>query len=67
MASGSATLSPVFTTTSHPGARPLGPLRAAMIAAHAQIPVYALGGVNACNAGLLPPAFSGIAAITALS
>lgn len=62
-----AFLSPVFATTSHPGARPLGPLRAAMIAAHAQIPVYALGGVDTRNAGLLPPAFSGIAAITALS
>ena len=60
-------LSPVFATTSHPGAASLGPLRAAMIAAHAQVPVYALGGVTARKAALLAPTFSGIAAITALS
>ncbi len=60
-------LSPVFATTSHPGARALSPARAGLIARHAQVPVYALGGVNARNAGLLPPSFSGIAAITGLS
>jgi thiamine monophosphate synthase len=31
------------------------------------VPVYALGGVSARNAARLPPGFSGVAAITALS
>jgi thiamine-phosphate pyrophosphorylase len=62
-----AFLSPVFATRSHPGTVALGPLRAAFIAAAATMPVYALGGVTARNAGLLAPAFSGIAAIGALS
>lgn len=56
-------LSPVFATTSHRGAQPLTPARAAFIAAHAPVPVYALGGVTGRNAGLLAPAFSGVAAI----
>ncbi len=59
-------LSPVFATQSHKQARPLTPLRAAFIAAHAPVPVYALGGVTQRNAGLLAPAFSGIAAISSL-
>jgi thiamine-phosphate pyrophosphorylase len=59
-------LSPVFATTSHQQARPLTPVRAAFIAAHAPVPVYALGGVNSRNAALLAPAFSGIAAIGSL-
>jgi thiamine-phosphate pyrophosphorylase len=59
-------LSPVFPTTSHQGAPSLTPVRAAFIAAAAPVPVYALGGVTARNAALLAPAFSGIAAITAL-
>jgi thiamine-phosphate pyrophosphorylase len=61
-------LSPVFATASHPATRPLTPVRAALIAAARAakkgIPVYALGGVDARNAALLPPAFGGIAAIT---
>ncbi len=60
-------LSPVFATTSHPDAPVLTPTRAAFMAARAMVPVYALGGINARNASLLSPAFSGIAAITALS
>jgi thiamine-phosphate pyrophosphorylase len=56
-------LSPVFATTSHKNARPLTPVRAAFIAAHAPVPVYALGGVTARNAARLAPAFSGIAGI----
>ena len=60
-------LAPVFATASHPGAPALSPLRAALIAAHATVPVYALGGVTARNAALLAPSFSGIAAIQALS
>lgn len=59
-------LSPVFATASHPGAVVLNPVRAALIAAHAPVPVYALGGVTARNAALLAPAFSGIAAISSL-
>lgn len=59
-------LSPVFATGSHKGAKPLTPARAAMIAGHALVPIYALGGVTARNAALLAPSFSGIAAITAL-
>ncbi len=59
-------LSPVFTTTSHPDARVLTPVRAAFIATHAPVPVYALGGVTPRNAALLAPAFSGIAAIGSL-
>lgn len=59
-------LSPVFATASHSGAKPLTPVRAAMIAAQAPVPVYALGGITERNAALLAPSFSGIAAITAL-
>jgi thiamine-phosphate pyrophosphorylase len=59
-------LSPVFATTSHPHAPALTPVRAAFIAAHAPVPVYALGGVTPRNAALLAPAFSGIAAIASL-
>lgn len=59
-------LSPVFATASHGDARPLGPARAAFIAAAAPVPVYALGGITARNAALLAPAFSGIAAIGSL-
>ena len=59
-------LSPVFPTTSHQRVKPLTPERAALIAAQAQVPVYALGGVTVRNGVLLAPAFSGIAAITSL-
>jgi thiamine-phosphate pyrophosphorylase len=59
-------LSPVFATASHPGAKALSPARAASIAAAARVPVYALGGVTAGNAGRLAPSFSGIAAIGSL-
>lgn len=59
-------LSPVFATTSHVGAAPLTPVRAALIAAASPVPVYALGGVTARNAVLIAPAFSGIAAIGSL-
>ena len=39
-------LSPAFATRSHPGAAPLGPLRFRLLAARAQAPVIALGGMN---------------------
>jgi thiamine-phosphate pyrophosphorylase len=56
-------LSPVFATASHTEKQPLGPARAAFIAALAPVPVYALGGVTQRNAARLAPAFSGIAGI----
>jgi thiamine-phosphate pyrophosphorylase len=59
-------LSPVFPTASHPGRSALGPLRAAAMANLARVPVYALGGITAENAGRLA-GFSGIAAIGALA
>ena len=43
-------LSPVFPTRTHSGARALGPLRFRLLAARAQVPVIALGGMNACTA-----------------
>jgi thiamine-phosphate pyrophosphorylase len=58
-------LSPVFSTGSHKGARPLSPARARMIARGVPMPVFALGGVTAQNSVLLS-GFSGIAAISAL-
>jgi thiamine-phosphate pyrophosphorylase len=39
-------LSPAFATRSHPGARPLGPLRFRLIAARSAVPVIALGGMD---------------------
>lgn len=39
-------LSPVFPTRSHPGGKVLGPLRWRLIAAQANVPVIALGGMN---------------------
>jgi thiamine-phosphate pyrophosphorylase len=59
-------LSPVFATASHKGAAPLTAVRAAFIATHTPVPVYALGGITPRNAALLAPAFSGIAAISSL-
>jgi thiamine-phosphate pyrophosphorylase len=58
-------LSPVFETRSHPDRAALGAMRANLIARQLRVPVYALGGVDACNATLLS-GFSGIAAIGAL-
>jgi thiamine-phosphate pyrophosphorylase len=59
-------LSPVFATASHPERKALNPARANLIARQARMPVYALGGVDARNAGLLH-GFAGIAAIGALT
>lgn len=43
-------LSPVFATRSHPGAATLGAVRFRMMAAQAQMPVIALGGMDAHGA-----------------
>jgi len=39
-------LSPAFSTRSHPGARPLGPIRFRLLARFARVPVAALGGMD---------------------
>ena len=60
-------LSPIFATASHPGAPHLGPARFAALAARADLPVVALGGVDAAGARrLLPAKPAGFAAIGAL-
>lgn len=59
-------LSPVFPTQSHPGRAALGALRGNAMAQQSPVPVYALGGITARNAGLLC-GFEGIAAIGALA
>lgn len=46
-------LSPVFTTRSHPGGQVLGPVRFRLLAQHAQVPVIALGGMDAGRARVL--------------
>ena len=43
-------LSPVFATRSHPGAQVLGPLRFRTLASRANMPVIALGGMDAGKA-----------------
>lgn len=48
-----AMVSPVFATRSHPDQPGLGPLRFLTWARAARLPVYALGGINAANAGRL--------------
>ncbi len=61
-----ALLSPVFATASHPGAPSLGPRRFAALARGAGLPVLALGGVTAANAGRLRGA-AGVAAVSGLA
>ena len=54
-------LSPAFATRSHPGAKPLGPLQFRLLAARAQVPVIALGGMTARTAKRLNwPRWAGI-------
>jgi thiamine-phosphate pyrophosphorylase len=50
-------LSPVFATRSHPGAKPLGARRFALIAHQARVPIIALGGMNAEKARTLGGAY----------
>ena len=59
-------LSPVFATRSHPGAKPLGRRRFALLAHQARVPVIALGGMNAERFRALGGAY-GWAAIDAWS
>lgn len=62
-----ALLSPVFATASHPGARPLGPVRFAALAGAAPLPVYALGGIGpAARARLAACGAAGFAGISGL-
>jgi thiamine-phosphate pyrophosphorylase len=61
-------ISPVFASASPSAGRAIGPLRAAAIARRCDIPVYALGGVNARRIRRLEGlGLSGAAAIGALS
>jgi thiamine-phosphate pyrophosphorylase len=48
-----ALVSPVFATRSHPGQPPVGALRFLTWTRGARVPVYALGGITARNAGRL--------------
>jgi len=61
-------LAPVFATASHAARRLLSPMRANLIAGLAPVPVYALGGVDAANAGRLSGGnYAGIATVSAFS
>jgi len=50
-------LSPAFATRSHPGRRPLGPVRFGLISRQSRVPVIALGGVDSNNVRRLPNAY----------
>lgn len=58
-------VSPVHSTRSHPGAAPIGPVRARLLAAWAQVPVVMLGGMDAQRGRAVAP--HGWAAIDGLS
>ena len=63
-----ALMSPVFATESHPGSLFLGVHKAASMVQHADIPVLALGGIDAGNISRLNGAgFAGLVAIGALA
>ena len=63
-----AFLSPAFSTMSHPGEKTLGATRFKALANCSPIPVLALGGVDASNAGMLRSAnVVGLAAIGAFA
>lgn len=47
--------SPFMPTRSHPGASALGAVRLASLVSRSLIPVFALGGIDAANAGRLTP------------
>ena len=58
-------VSPVHSTRSHPGAKPLGPALALEIARAANVPAIALGGMDAARFGDVRSGFHGWAAIDA--
>lgn len=61
-------VSPVYPTRTHPGARALGPLRAAKIARAAGIPAIALGGMTRARFNRMKSlGFAGWAAIDGLT
>ncbi|MBI3676348.1 MAG: thiamine phosphate synthase [Proteobacteria bacterium] len=61
-------LSPAFPTRSHPDHPSLGATRLMLMASQARVPVYALGGIGAANAGRLAGSrLAGLAAIDGLS
>jgi thiamine-phosphate pyrophosphorylase len=63
-----AFLSPVFATSSHPEAVPLGVLRLSRMARQARLPVVALGGITGANVRLLLQApVKGYAAVSAFN
>lgn len=60
-------LAPVFSTRSHPGGDNIGAMRAANIVRLVHVPVYALGGIDVCNARRLTGCpLAGFAGIEAL-
>lgn len=59
-------LSPVFATSSHPEARPLGPIRWAALSHRAGLPVAALGGLSGSIVHRLPRRCAAAGAIGAL-
>lgn len=54
-------VSPVFKTSSHPEAKPLGALRFAKICSQAKLPIIALGGAENQEKRLKNSCFSGVA------
>ena len=60
-----ALVSAIFPSASPSAGKPIGALNFRRLAQTAPCPVYALGGVNASNAGSVAP-FAGIAAVAGL-
>jgi thiamine-phosphate pyrophosphorylase len=62
-----ALLSPVFATASHPDARPMGALRFRALAREAQVPVWALGGIDGTTiSALRGSGAAGVATVSGL-
>ena len=67
LAPDAALIAPVFATRTHPDARPIGVKRLREMVREAEMPVYALGGINLSNASrLLDTGVAGVAAVDAL-
>lgn len=61
-------LSPVFPTESHPGRWAITPIRVRIMAKLANVPLYAMGGIDGTNVKRLAGArLAGIAAVAALA